>query len=76
MQGGAEGTEERVLALHIEMCEKGEVTSLKEGHDVERVTPPGEWNSACGATLSSVLCQLREDREEESTSRFPVTSAS
>ena len=27
VQGGAEGTEERVLALHTEECEKGEVTS-------------------------------------------------
>ena len=38
MQGGAEGTDKRVLALHTEMCEKGEVSSVEEGHDVERAT--------------------------------------
>ena len=39
VQGGAEGTEERFLALHTEMREKGEeVTSVEEGHDVEHVT--------------------------------------
>ena len=31
----AEGTEERVLALHTEMCEKSGVASVEEGHDVE-----------------------------------------
>ena len=31
----AEGTEERVLASHTEMCEKSRVTSVEEGHDVE-----------------------------------------
>ena len=34
-QGGAEDTEERVLALHTEMCESGEIPSVEEGHDVE-----------------------------------------
>ena len=32
---GADGTEERVLALHTERCEKSGVTSVEEGHDVE-----------------------------------------
>ena len=31
----AEGTEERVFALHTEMCEKSGDTSVEEGHDVE-----------------------------------------
>ena len=41
VQGGTEVTEEGVVALHTDMCEKGEVTSLREGHDVERATAPG-----------------------------------
>ena len=36
-QGGAEDTEDRVVWLHTEMCNQGEVTSGAEGHDVERV---------------------------------------
>ena len=39
--GGAEGTDERVLALNTNVCrvqeETREVTSVWEGHDVERV---------------------------------------
>ena len=39
--GGAEGTDERVLALNTNVCrvqeETREVTSVGEGHDVERV---------------------------------------
>ena len=39
--GGAEGTDERVLALNTHVCrvqeETREVTSVGEGHDVERV---------------------------------------
>ena len=38
--GGAEGTGERVLALNTNVCrvqEEREVTSVGEGHDVERV---------------------------------------
>ena len=34
-QGGAEGTDERVLSLHTDACEMVEVTSVEEGHDVE-----------------------------------------
>ena len=34
--GYVEDTVERVLALHTEVC-KGEVTSVEEGQDVERV---------------------------------------
>ena len=47
--GGAEDIEERVLALHTEMCEESEVTSVQEGHDVER---------RCGATSSRIRFQL------------------
>ena len=39
--GGAEGTDERVLALNTNVCrvqeETREVTAVEEGHDVERV---------------------------------------
>ena len=39
--GGAEGTDERVLASNTDDCrvqeETKKVTSVKEGHDVERV---------------------------------------
>ena len=39
--GGAEGTNESVLALNTDVCrvqeETREVTSVEEGHDVERV---------------------------------------
>ena len=38
VQGGAEDTGERVLSLHTEMCDKGGVTSVEEGRDVQRVT--------------------------------------
>ena len=38
VQGGAEDTDERVMTSHTEMCEDFEVTSVEEGHDVERVT--------------------------------------
>ena len=38
VQGGAEDTDERVMTSHTEMCEDCEVTSVEEGHDVERVT--------------------------------------
>ena len=37
MQGRAEDTDERVKTPRTEMCEKSEVTSVEEGHDVERV---------------------------------------
>ena len=35
---GAEDTDERVMTSHTEMCEGCEVTSVEEGHDVQRVT--------------------------------------
>ena len=40
VQGGAEGTDERVLVLHavVAECEMRQVTSVEDGHDVERVT--------------------------------------
>ena len=34
-QGGAEGTDERVLSLHTDACEMVEDTSVEEGHDFE-----------------------------------------
>ena len=37
VQGEEENTEELVMTFHTEMCEKSEVTSVEEGHDVERV---------------------------------------
>ena len=43
----AEGTEERVLALRTEMCEKSGVTSMEEGHDVE--------NDVAEETMSAVV---------------------
>ena len=33
MQGGAKDIEEHILSLHTEMCESGEVTSVKEELD-------------------------------------------
>ena len=33
MQGGAEVIEERIVSLHTEMCDSGEVTSEEEEHD-------------------------------------------
>ena len=45
LRPAAEDTEERVLALQTEMCEKSEVTSVEEGHNVER---------RCGATSSRI----------------------
>ena len=37
--------------------EKGEVTSVEEGHGVERAFSL-EWSLACGATLPSIRCWL------------------
>ena len=37
VQGGKEDIGERVMTSHTEMCEGCEVTSVEEGHDVERV---------------------------------------
>ena len=37
VKDGAEDTNERVVTPHTEMCEDCEVTSVEEGHDVERV---------------------------------------
>ena len=45
LRPAAEDTEERVLALQTEMCEKSEVTSVEEGHNVER---------RCGGTSSRI----------------------
>ena len=33
MQGGTEDIQERIMSLHTEMCESGEVTSVEEEHD-------------------------------------------
>ena len=38
MQGGAEVIEERIMSLHTEMCESGEVTSVEEEHDSGNMT--------------------------------------
>ena len=35
VQGGGEDTGERVITSHTEMCEKSEVISVEEGHDVD-----------------------------------------
>ena len=40
VQRRAEDPDERVMTPHTEMCEKSEVTSVEEGHDVERVIVP------------------------------------
>ena len=37
MQGGAEDTDESVMTRPTEMCEGCQVTSVEEGHDVQRV---------------------------------------
>ena len=37
VQGGTEDTDERAMTSHTEMCEGCNVTSVEEGHDVERV---------------------------------------
>ena len=38
VQGGTEDTDELVMTSHTEICEGCEVTSVEEGHDVERAT--------------------------------------
>ena len=45
VQGGAEGTEECVLALHTEVREKCEVTSCEEGHALRRGLRKHDANS-------------------------------
>ena len=42
MQGGGEDTDERVMTSHTEICEGCEVSSVEEGHDVERVIARSE----------------------------------
>ena len=54
--GGAEGTQERVLALHTEMCEKSGVTSVEEGHDVE--SDVAEETMSAVVKLAKAICEL------------------
>ena len=58
-RGVAEGSEERVLALHTKECEKGEVASREEGHDVEL------WR------CNPVLLPVVQDRCAHSNVRMP-----
>ena len=58
--GHIEDTEERVLALHTEVC-KGEVTSVEEGQDVERVITRSDVDA------SSYPCRV-EQKEQRSVS--------
>ena len=53
----AEGTEEHVLALHTEMCEKSGVTSVEEGHDVE--------SDVAEETMSAVVKLAKEIDEPD-----------
>ena len=46
--------EERVLALHTEISEKDEVTSMEEGHDVERVIARSDVEQKTPRSLSWV----------------------
>ena len=59
VQGGAEDTGERVLSLHTEMCDKGGVTSVEEGRDVQRVTSDVQRFYFQGCDVS--CCQAREE---------------
>ena len=76
VKDGAEHTDERVMTSHTEKCEKSEVTSVGEGHDVEFENCAKESQEANAeelqntkASLSGSLTKLKEKHA------FPVTSA-
>ena len=62
VQGRAEDTDERVKMPHTEMCEKSEVTSVEEGHDVERVIVPQSDDTA------DILKQSNDETSADLTS--------
>ena len=59
VQGGTEDTDERVTTSHSEMCDGCEVTSVEEGHDVERVTARSE--------IVDILKQLKDETSADLT---------
>jgi len=68
VQGRAEDTDERVMTSHTDKCEKSEVTSVEEGHDVEFENCAKESHEAkveelqnTKASLSGSLTQLKEE---------------
>ena len=54
VKDGAKDTDECAMTSHTEMCEDCEVTSVEEGHDVERVTAQSD-ETAC------ILNQLKDE---------------
>ena len=68
VQGGEEDTEELVTTSHTEMCEKSEVTSVEEGHDVEFENCAKELQEAkveeLQNTKASLCGSLTKSKEE------------
>ena len=69
-------TVERVMTLHTEMCEKSEVTSAEEGHDVDVLHAPQSDETA------DILIQSKRNErgfdgvQEEGVGRKPITRVS
>jgi len=61
VQGRAEDPDERVMTSHTETCEGCEVTSVKEGHDVERVIVAKSDETA------NILKQLKNETSADLT---------
>ena len=61
VQGGEEDTDQRVMTLHTEMCEKSEVTSVEEGHDVDGRHAPQSDETA------GILKQLKFEMSADMT---------
>ena len=57
---GTEGTDERVVTSHTKMREGCEVTSVEEGHDVERVTARSD-------EIVAILKQLKDEMSADLT---------
>ena len=53
MQGGAEVIEERIMSMHTEMCESGEVTSVEEEHDSGNMTSRRQKQAALRGTSTA-----------------------
>ena len=61
-QGGAEGTEERVLVLHTEMCEKSESDKRRRGTPTPAASPtPKPTRSPSEDSPTSELSEMKRN---------------
>ena len=79
VQGREEDTEQRVMTLHTEMCEKSEVTSVEEGHDVERMTAQSDVTAGIlkqlNGEMSAGLTAFKKKGLDRKTNHRGLTKA-